>query len=72
MKMECYTKPRWNGGKKKHRPSISEFDVRAAVREFVKKGGLIKKMPDEVIIPPGFMVGWKYGLYEIMSQMEIE
>ena len=42
---------------------ITEEDVQKALQKFVKKGGLIKKLPDE-LISKNPLVGAKFGIYE--------
>ena len=45
------------------RNKITEAEVQEAVRVFKAKGGIIEKLPDE-IVSPCYMVGWLYGVYE--------
>lgn len=42
---------------------ITEKDIQIAIRGFRTNGGLIKKLPDE-IIPPAILVGGHLGMYE--------
>ena len=42
---------------------ITEEDIQKALQKFVKDGGLIKKLPDEVI-SKNPLVGAKFGIYE--------
>lgn len=48
---------------KKNIKTITEQDVQKALKKFVDKGGLIKKLPDEVV-PKSVMVGSRWGMYE--------
>jgi hypothetical protein len=47
----------------KARNVITEEDVQKALQKFLRDGGLIKRLPDEVV-PPNLMVGAKWGMYE--------
>ena len=42
---------------------ITEEDVQKALRKFVKEGGLIKKLPDEMV-SKNVLVGAKFAIYE--------
>jgi len=42
---------------------IHEEEIQEALRGFKFRGGLIKKLPKEVV-PPSLMVGKKYGIFE--------
>lgn len=46
------------------RHRVTEDQVRGAVRVFKAGGGIIKALPDEVVLPSR-MVGWMYGIYEM-------
>ncbi|MEE8434253.1 MAG: hypothetical protein V3S64_05645 [bacterium] len=43
--------------------TITEEEIQQALRSFKMDGGLIKKLPKE-IVPPALLVGKKYGRYE--------
>ena len=43
--------------------NISEKEIRNALRRFTKHGGLIKKLPDEVV-PRMALVGSGHGMFE--------
>ena len=47
----------------KSRHPITENDVQKAINKFLREGGLIKHLPDE-IVPNHAMVGQKWGMYE--------
>jgi hypothetical protein len=42
---------------------LNHGDITKALQKFKKQGGLIKKLPDQ-IVPRGVMVGGKFGVYE--------
>jgi hypothetical protein len=42
---------------------LSHPDITKALLKFKKQGGLIKRLPDQVV-PKGVMVGGKFGVYE--------
>ncbi len=50
----------------KNRKSISEEEIQKALRKFLREGGLIKHLPDEVV-PANTMVGSKWGMYELVT-----
>lgn len=50
-------------GKHKESKKITEEEVRKAVNGFVKKGGLIKRLPNQVAIRSD-LVGARHGTYE--------
>jgi hypothetical protein len=43
--------------------AISHADIAKAIKKFQKQGGLIKRLPDQVV-PKGVLVGGKFGMYE--------
>ena len=45
------------------KPQLSHVDITKALQKFKKEGGLIQKLPDQVV-PKGVMVGGKFGVYE--------
>jgi hypothetical protein len=49
--------------KSNKKPQLSHVDITKALQKFKKQGGLIKKLPDQVV-PKGVMVGGKFGIYE--------
>ena len=42
---------------------ITDEEIQQALRKFLKEGGLIKNLPDEVV-PRNLMVGAKWGMFE--------
>lgn len=42
---------------------LSHTDVAKAIQKFKKEGGLIKRLPDQVV-PKGVMVGGKFSMFE--------
>ena len=54
----------------KSRQPITEYDVQNAINKFLREGGLIKHLPDE-IVPPNVMVGQKWGMYESVMDSSI-
>ena len=49
--------------KSNKKPSLVHADVAKAIQKFQKQGGLIKRLPDQVV-PKGVMVGGKFAVYE--------
>jgi hypothetical protein len=45
------------------KPTLSHADVENAMHKFREQGGLIKRLPDQVVLK-GAMVGGKFGVYE--------
>lgn len=43
--------------------AISHADIAKAIKKFQKQGGLIKRLPDQVV-PRGVLVGGKFAMYE--------
>ncbi len=43
--------------------TITEEEIQQALGKFLREGGLIKHLPDEVVTP-NLMVGGKWGIYE--------
>ncbi|MCZ6472180.1 MAG: hypothetical protein O7A08_00445 [SAR324 cluster bacterium] len=43
--------------------AITEEDVQKALQKFLKTGGLIKHLPDQ-IAPRNILVGAKFGIFE--------
>ena len=50
----------------KKKNAITEEDIQKALGKFVKDGGLIKQLPDQVT-PVNRLVGARWGAYEIVS-----
>ncbi len=50
----------------KNKKTITEEEVQQALNKFVKDGGLIKQLPDQVT-PINTLVGARWGVYEIVS-----
>lgn len=53
--------------KKSQAVNITSADIQQALKKFQKKGGLIKRLPDEDT-PPRRLVGFRYGTYELVSE----
>lgn len=51
---------------KSQKAVITEAQIQQALDKFKKRGGLIKKLPDEVV-PPHNLVGAKWGMYETIQ-----
>jgi hypothetical protein len=49
--------------KSNKKPTLSHSDISKALQKFKKQGGLIHKLPDQ-IVPKGVLVGGKFGVYE--------
>ncbi len=49
---------------------ITEEDVQKALQKFVKEGGLIKKLPDEVV-SKNVLVGAKFAIYEQVGDSSV-
>ena len=49
--------------KSNKKQQLSHSDITKALQKFKKTGGLIMKLPDQVV-PRGVMVGGKFGVYE--------
>jgi hypothetical protein len=49
--------------KSNKKPGLMHADVAKAIQKFQKHGGLIKRLPDQVV-PKGVMVGGKFAVYE--------
>ena len=52
--------------RKKEKIVITQENVQEALRRFMKEGGLIRKLPDEVS-PRNFQVGGKYSAFEYVG-----
>jgi len=48
---------------KNKKPTVSHTDITKAIQKFQKQGGLIKRLPDQVV-PKGILVGGKFSMYE--------
>ena len=46
---------------------ITKEEIQQALRSFQREGGLIRKLPRE-IVPPILLVGKKYGRYENLME----
>ena len=46
---------------------IREEDIRKSIKRFMEDGGLIKKLPDE-IVPPNLLIGSEYGMFENVNE----
>jgi hypothetical protein len=51
---------------KRNKAVISEQEVQEALNKFKERGGLIKKLPDEVI-PTHNLVGSRWAVYETIQ-----
>jgi hypothetical protein len=49
--------------KKKDKIAISHADISKALQKFKSEGGLINRLPDQ-IVPKGVLVGGKFSAYE--------
>ena len=49
--------------KSNKKPTLSHADVQKALQKFKQQGGLIKRLPDQVVLK-GALVGGKFGVYE--------
>lgn len=54
----------------REKKTITEEDVRAALKKFLRAGGLIKRLPDQVV-PRNTLVGARWGMYEIISDTTV-
>ena len=52
---------------KKQAAPITEADIQKALKKFMDEGGLIQKLPDEVV-PQRRQVGDKWSAYEGLSE----
>lgn len=53
---------------KAKKATITEEDVQRALKKFIKDGGLIKQLADQVT-PPNTLVGARWGVYEPVSDV---
>lgn len=53
------------------RNHVTEAEVREAVRVFKAKGGIIKMLPNEFVLP-NQLVGWKYARYETINSQWVD
>lgn len=51
---------------KSHKAVITEAQIQQALEKFKNQGGLIRKLPDEVV-PPHNLVGAKWGMFETIQ-----
>jgi len=54
----------------KERQPVTEMAIQQAINKFLRSGGLIKHLPDE-IVPRNAMVGQKWGMYEIVLDSQV-
>jgi len=54
----------------KSRQPITESDIQKAIGKFLREGGLIKHLPDE-IVPSHTLVGQKWGMYETVLDSSV-
>ena len=47
--------------------TIREEDIRKSINRFMEDGGLIRKLPDE-IVPPNLLIGSEYGMFENVNE----
>ncbi len=52
---------------KTNRKEITQEELQRAIRAFQERGGLIRRLPDE-IVPPAILVGARWGAYEEVLQ----
>ena len=55
---------------KEKKKTITEEEVQAALNKFLRTGGLIKRLPDQVV-PRNTLVGARWGMYEIVSDTTV-
>jgi len=55
---------------KEKKKTITEEDVQAALGKFLRAGGLIRHLPDQVV-PRNTLVGARWGMYEIVSDTTV-
>lgn len=48
---------------KNPKKNISEQEIRNALQKFQEQGGLIKKLPEQVVLP-STLVGTRWAMYE--------
>ncbi len=53
---------------KTSRREITSEELQRAIRNFQERGGLIRRLPDE-IVPPATLVGARWGAYEEVLQV---
>lgn len=51
---------------KREKTKVTEEQVHQAIQRFLERGGLIKRLPPEVI-PTSLMVGARHGRFEPLS-----
>jgi predicted nucleic acid-binding protein len=54
--------------RKQAKKAVSQADIERAIRSFKERGGLIQRLPDEVVAPR-LMVGSKFGMYESVVEV---
>ena len=52
--------------KAKAKQSVSEEEVQMAINKFIRSGGFIRRLPDQVA-PRNTLVGARFGVYETVS-----
>ncbi len=52
---------------KNNKATITEHEIQAALERFKSRGGLIRKLPDE-IVPAHNLVGAKFAMYETVQE----
>jgi hypothetical protein len=52
---------------KNKKTAISHTDVSKAIQKFKRQGGLIRRLPDQVL-PKGMLVGGKFAMYETIFE----
>ncbi len=55
---------------KEKKKTITEEEVQAALNKFLRAGGLIKRLPNQVV-PRNTLVGARWGMYEIVSDTTV-
>ena len=53
---------------KRSKQTVSRVDFSRAIRKFREQGGLIERLPDEVVAPRS-LVGSKFGMYESVVEV---
>jgi hypothetical protein len=52
---------------KNKKPTVNHTDITKAIQKFQKQGGLIKRLPDQVV-PKGMLVGGKFAMFETIFE----
>ena len=66
--MEASSRKEADMANKRSKQAVSRADVERAIRKFREQGGLIQRLPDEVVAPRS-LVGSKFGMYESVVEV---